>query len=116
LVYRSLALWPLGYPEGALADADRAIRDAREIRQAASLMAALTLTSLSQIHCGNYAIANAQLDEAITLANEKGAVFWKVGGILVQGGLFAIARKASDAVRTIPRQVKIRRPAATFAT
>ena len=53
LFYRSLALWPLGYPEGALADADRAIRDAREIGQAASLMAALTLTSLSHIHCGS---------------------------------------------------------------
>ena len=101
LFYRSLALWPLGYPEGALADADRAIRDAREIGQAASLMAALTLTSLSQIHCGSYAIANAQLDEAITLANEKGALFWKVGGMLVQGCLFAITGKASDAVRTI---------------
>jgi hypothetical protein len=26
LFYRSLALWPLGYPEGALADADRAVK------------------------------------------------------------------------------------------
>jgi predicted ATPase len=101
LFYRSLALWPLGYPEGALAEADRAISDAREIGQAASLMPALTLTSLSQIHCGSYAIANAQLDEVITLANETGAVFWKVGGMLLQGSLFAIAGKASDAVRTI---------------
>ena len=101
LFYRSLALWPLGYPEGALADADRAIRDAREIGQAASLMAALTLTSLSHVHCGSFAIANAQLDEAITLANETGALFWKVGGMLVQGCLFAITGKASDAVRTI---------------
>ena len=101
LFYRSLALWPLGYPEEALADADRAIRDAREIGQAASLMAALTLTSLSHVHCGSFAIANAQLDEAITLANETGAVFWKVGGMLVQGCLFAITGKASDAVRTI---------------
>jgi predicted ATPase len=101
LFYRSLALWPLGYPEGALADADRAIRDAREIDQAASLMAASTLTSLSHVHCGSFAIANAQLDEAITLANETGALFWKVGGMLVQGCLFAITGKASDAVRTI---------------
>ena len=101
LFYRSLALWPLGYPEEALVDADRAIRDAREIGQAASLMAALTLTSLSHVHCGSFAIANAQLDEAITLANETGAVFWKVGGMLVQGCLFAITGKASDAVRTI---------------
>ena len=101
LFYRSLALWPLGYPEAALADAHRAVRDAREIGQAASLMAALTLTSLSHIHCGSYAIANAQLDEVITLANEKGALFWKVGGMLVQGCLFAITGRASDAVRTI---------------
>ena len=64
-------------------------------------MPALTLTSLSQIHCGSYAIANAQLDEVIALANKTGAVFWKVGGMLVQGCLFAIAGKASDAVRTI---------------
>ena len=99
--YRSLAMWPLGYPEAALADADRAIKDAREIGQAASLMTALTLTSLTHIHCGNYAIANAQLDEAITLANEKGAVFWKAGAMLVQGCLLAQAGKASDAVRTI---------------
>ena len=101
LFYRSLALWPLGYPEAALADAHRAVRDAREIGQAASLMAALTLTSLSHIHCGSYAIANAQLDEVITLANETGALFWKVGGMLVQGCLFAITGRASDAVRTI---------------
>jgi tetratricopeptide (TPR) repeat protein len=29
LFYRSLALWPLGYPDAALANADRAITDAR---------------------------------------------------------------------------------------
>jgi tetratricopeptide (TPR) repeat protein len=101
LFYRSQALWPLGYPEGAIADADRAISDAREIGQAASLMAALIMTSLSHIHCGSFAIANAQLDEAITLANETRASHWKVGGMLVQGCLFATTGKASDAVRTI---------------
>ena len=41
LCYRSLALWMLGYPEAALADADRALNDAREIGQAATLMFAL---------------------------------------------------------------------------
>src|SRR6185437_14262050 len=101
LFYRSLALWPLGYPDGAPADADRAVSDAREIGQAASLMAALTLTSLSQIHCGSYAIANAQLTEVITLSNEKGSVFWEVGGKLVQGCLFATTGKAASAVRAI---------------
>jgi class 3 adenylate cyclase/predicted ATPase len=101
LFYRSLALWSLGFPKRALADADRAIKEAREIDQAVSLMAALTLTSLTHIHCRNFAIANAQLDEVITLASEKGALFWKVGGILVKGSLLAVTGKASDAVRTI---------------
>ena len=41
LAYRSLALWLLGYPEAALADADDALKDAREIGQAATLMYAL---------------------------------------------------------------------------
>src|ERR1700730_4872827 len=101
LFYRSLALWSLGFPKRALADADRAIKEAREIDQAVSLMAAMALTSLTHIHCRNFAIANAQLDEVITLASEKGALFWKVGGILVKGSLLAVTGKASDAVRTI---------------
>ena len=41
LSFRSLALWLLGYPEAALADADHAVKDAREIGQAATLMYAL---------------------------------------------------------------------------
>jgi predicted ATPase len=35
---RSLALWTLGYPDSALADAEHALGDAREIGQAATLM------------------------------------------------------------------------------
>ena len=46
LSYRSLALWLLGYPEAALADAEQALKDAREIGQAATLMFALSYTSL----------------------------------------------------------------------
>jgi tetratricopeptide (TPR) repeat protein len=41
LARRSWALWPLGYPEAALRDADDALRNAREIGQAATLMFAL---------------------------------------------------------------------------
>jgi class 3 adenylate cyclase/tetratricopeptide (TPR) repeat protein len=101
LFYRSQALWPLGFPERALSDANRAIKEARQIDQAVSLMAALTLTSLTHIHCGNYAIAHTQLDEVVKLASEKGALFWKVGGILVKGCLLAVTGNASAAVATI---------------
>jgi class 3 adenylate cyclase/predicted ATPase len=99
--YQSLARWPLGYPEVALADADRAIKDARDIGQAATLMAALTLTSLTHIHCGSYSAAKLQLDEAITLADEKGALFWKTGAMLVAGCLLAATGKAADSVSMI---------------
>jgi class 3 adenylate cyclase/tetratricopeptide (TPR) repeat protein len=76
LYYRSMALWLLGYPQAALADADHALSDAREIGLATTLMAALCLTSLTHIHCGNYAEAAAQIDELVALADEKGALFW----------------------------------------
>ena len=36
LTFRSWALWLLGYPEAAFADLAQALKDAREIAQAAS--------------------------------------------------------------------------------
>ena len=101
LSYRSLALWMLGYPEAALADADHALKDAREIGQAATLMYALCHASLTHICCGNYAAANAQVDELVALADEKGALFWKALGMMDQGSLLALTGKASDAVQMI---------------
>ena len=94
LSYRSLALWLLGYPEAALADADHALKDAREIGQAATLMFALVHASLTHIHCGNYAAANAQADELVALADEKGALFWKAFGMLQQGCAFGPDRQS----------------------
>ena len=44
--WRSLACWLLGYPEAALADAEHALKDAREIGHAATLMYALYITAL----------------------------------------------------------------------
>ena len=46
LSYRSWTLWILGYPDLGLGDADRALKDAREIGQAATLMYALNLASM----------------------------------------------------------------------
>ena len=96
-----MALWMLGYPEAALTDAEHALKDAREIGHAATLMYALCLTSLTHIFCGNYATANAQSDELVALADEKGAAFWKAGGMVDQGCVLALTGKASDAVQMI---------------
>jgi len=66
----------LGYPEAALADADHALKDAREIGHAATLMYALHFTSGTYIHCGNYTAANARANELAVLADEKAAMMW----------------------------------------
>jgi tetratricopeptide (TPR) repeat protein len=59
LSFRSWALWMLGYPDAALADAEHALEDAREIGQAATLMLALSYAGLTKSVRGNYAAANA---------------------------------------------------------
>jgi class 3 adenylate cyclase/predicted ATPase len=100
-IYRSWALWMLGYPEAALADAERALKHARELGQAATLMLALCFTSLTYSLCGSYSAANARLDENRALANEKGAALWKAFGMLSQGCVLALTGKSSDAAQTI---------------
>jgi tetratricopeptide (TPR) repeat protein len=73
--YRSLSNWMLGYPEAALTDAERALKDAREIGQAAELMHALYFKSFSLILCGNYAAATAEGKQLTALADEKTPFF-----------------------------------------
>ena len=96
---RSIALWVLGYPTASLADADQALKDAREIGQAATLMHALSWTWLSLIHCGSYTEAIAQCDALLALTDEKGSLFWKALATVHQGCVFALTGKASDAVQ-----------------
>ena len=102
LCYRALTLWLLGYPSAALADADQALKDAREIGQAASLMSALCFTSLTYLFSGRYAIADAQLNEVVALAEQKGSSIWKAFGMMTQGYILArTGRVSSDAVHSI---------------
>jgi predicted ATPase len=101
LGHRSMALWAFGYAEAALADAEQALRDAREISHAATLMYALFNTSLTHILRGNSAAAKAEADELAALADEKGALLWKAWGTMNQGCALALTGKASDAVHKI---------------
>jgi class 3 adenylate cyclase/predicted ATPase len=107
LSFRSIGLWMLGYPEAALADTDHALKDAREIGQAATLMFALQVTLVTFLYCGNYATANANVDELVTLADEKGTLYWKAEGLLIRGCLFARTGNASNAIQTITSWIAI---------
>jgi predicted ATPase len=101
LSWRSLPVWWLGYPDDALADADRAIRDAREIGQAGTLMTALALGAWVHRLCSNYAATGSLVDELAALAREKGAAYYKAIGTVLQGDLIALTGNASDAVQKI---------------
>jgi predicted ATPase len=101
LSWRSWALWLLGHPEAALADAQKALKDAQGVGQAATLMFALFHSSFAPSWCGDYATANAFLDELEVLANEKGSVFWKAIGMCQRGWVLALTGKAAEAVEML---------------
>jgi predicted ATPase len=100
---RSLALWILGYPDAALVDARRVVEDAHVSGR--GLAYALIFTARVLFSCGNYAAANAQIDETIAWADEKSSAIWKTMVMRLKGSLFALTGKASDAVQTITSAV-----------
>jgi predicted ATPase len=117
LFYRSLVQWYLGYPDAALVDAGRALDDAREIGQAATLMFLLAMAPLPYIHCGKYTTANALLDETLALADEKGSLLWNAVAMLARGCIFSLTGKASDAVQIMTSGLSTyRSTGATFLT
>ena len=101
LSFRALTLWLLGYPEAAQADIDYAIKEAREIGQASTLMMALAIPNYTHILCGNYVAASALAEELAVLADEKGAPLRKAEAIFQQGCALALIGRTADAVQTI---------------
>jgi predicted ATPase len=109
LSYRSWTLLFLGKPDAALVDAERAVIEAREIAQAAVLMNALTLACFTHTFCRSYPAATNQLDELVALADEKGSLYWKVLGMLLQGCVLAGTGKAAESVSIMATWLSARR-------
>ena len=109
LSYRSRTLLFIGKPDAALVDAERAVIEAREIGQAAVLMNALTLACFSHTFCRSYQAATIQLDELVALADEKGSLYWKVLGMLLQGCVMAGTGKAAESVSIMATWLSARR-------
>jgi predicted ATPase len=101
LSIRSIALCVLGFRHAALADIERALKEAREIGQAAASMYALSVASMTYVVCGDYAKANAITDELIALTDQTGSLFWGAWGMMQRGCVLALTGRASDAVQTI---------------
>jgi predicted ATPase len=106
LSYRSFALWLLGFPEAARTDIEHALKNAREIGQAATLMHSLVHAPWTHFWIGNYNVADTLIEEVIALANEKGALMWKACGMMHRGILLALTGKAANAIPMITSAMK----------
>jgi class 3 adenylate cyclase/predicted ATPase/ABC-type transport system involved in cytochrome c biogenesis ATPase subunit len=113
LSWRSLACWLLGYPQAALADADCALKVAREVGHSATLMYVLNFSAWTHILCGDYAAANALVDEFGSLKDQTGSLFWAAWGMMQRGYLLALIGKTSDAVQTVTSGVSAMRSTGT---
>jgi len=100
-LFRSKAVWLLGYPRAARADSDQGLKDAREIGHAVSLLWGLAGAFFIDIACGDYATATTRVDESVALADEQDAAFFKAFAIMGRGWLLRLTGRVSDAVETI---------------
>jgi predicted ATPase len=111
---RSWALWMLGYPAMALADAERALQEARDVGQAANIMYLVHL-AFPLTCCGEYAAPNKLLEEIIGLTDEKNALYFKALAVMFQGCLFAATGKALDAIRLmVPAIASVQKTGSTL--
>jgi predicted ATPase len=108
LSFRGQALWLLGYPELALADAERSITDGQEINHGPTLLYALVRTIINN-QSGNYAAASRRADEIVDFATQKGIGFWKTYGMLQQGIGLALTGNAMGAVQKITSAINVYR-------
>ena len=91
----------LGYPEASLADAVQAMSRSRAIGHAVTLINTLCLSARTNVHCGNYTTARAELTEGVALSGEKNAIFWKAQATASLGVVSALIGEPVDAVSMI---------------
>jgi class 3 adenylate cyclase/predicted ATPase len=101
LGYRSYVLFRLGYPEGALKDAEDALKFAREIGQTGTLLYALHFAGLIELLCGRFEMAEARADEQLELSERYGLSYWKLLALRLRGWVFSVTGRGDDAVKLI---------------
>jgi class 3 adenylate cyclase/predicted ATPase len=111
LSFRSWTVWALGYPDAAKADIECALKNAREIGHAPTLMYSLYFAPWTAILRGDYVEANARAEELIALGDQKRATFWKEGGIIIRGCILTLTGQAEAAIQTINRAMTFWRSA-----
>jgi class 3 adenylate cyclase/predicted ATPase len=101
LAYRSLALCHLGYLESALADVDEALKRARDLGQAGTLLYAVGMGAISEIHCGTFRVADALVEELLGLSEKNGSPLWRGFGELFRGCILVATNRGENATQLI---------------
>ena len=101
LSWRSISSWVLGYPEDALRDVVRAIEIARQSRHSATLVYVLNFSVFPYLVCGDFASANALIDEFVPLKDQIESGFWGGWGTVQRGCVSALTGKVAEAVQNI---------------
>ncbi len=99
--WRSISSWVLGYPEDALGDVVRALELARQSRHSATLVYVLNFSVFPHLSCGNFAAANALIDEFVPLKDQIESGFWGGWGTVQRGCILALTGKVAEAVQNI---------------
>ena len=101
LVYRSFVLYRLGYPDGARVDVDEALKCARDLGQAGTLLYALLGAAFFEVVCGRFDVAEAPVEEMSALSEKLGLPFWKGFGELLRGCIFVATDRGDQATPLI---------------
>ena len=101
LVYRSFVLYRLGYPESARVDADEALKYARDLGQAGTLLYALMGAAFFEVVCGRFDVAEAPVEEMSALSEKLGLPQWKSIGGLLRGCIFVATDRGDQATQLI---------------
>ena len=101
LCWRSLALLLLGHPDAALMDTKEALKIGRDSAHSATLTYALNFSVFQHVYCGDFAAANALLEEFTILKDQIGSGFWGGWGLALSGCVSTLTGRAAEAVQNI---------------
>lgn len=105
--YHALALWHLGFPEQAVAVADRSVELARSLGSPYSLAYAVHHRGWLHFHCR---MADVVLDcatEALAIAEEQSLAFWKAEGLLCRGYGLLLEEQGDESLAALEMGVEI---------
>ncbi len=101
LCWRSLALLLLGHPDAALRDTREALKISRDSNHSATLTYALNFSVFQHVYCGDFAAANALIEEFNILKDQIGSTFWGGWGLALSGCVSTLTGRAAEAVQNI---------------